>query len=88
MPSEENIPYIDSSLLKWSEDSVYLLGEGSFGRLYGGRYNGSPAATRVLKRPNTSDNYLGYYQEAGSAAMRQLHREIHRFNDIRHIYII
>ena len=56
--------------------------------MYLGRYNGSTAAIKVLKRPIISNNYSDDYQEAESADMKQHHREIRRFSDIRHAYII
>ena len=75
-------------MLKWSEDSEYLLGEGSFDRLYRKRNNASPPAIQVLKRPNISDNYGEDYQETGSASMGHHHRDICLFNYIKHSSII
>ena len=74
--------------MKWSEGSEYLLSEGYFGRVYRERYNGSPTATKVLKRPTISDNYTGDYQEGEIAAMRQHYRELRRFHNIRNAYNI
>ncbi|XP_041922182.1 mitogen-activated protein kinase kinase kinase 3-like isoform X1 [Alosa sapidissima] len=40
------VPYVDSSLIKY--DERLLLGEGTFGQVYGGSYQGTPAAVKRI----------------------------------------
>lgn len=40
------VPYVDKALIKYGEEN--LLGEGTFGKVYQGSFQGTPAAVKKI----------------------------------------
>lgn len=89
MPSDDDIALVDRRRLRWEPtDSNTLLGEGSFGIVYSGRFNGTPVAIKVIKRPPPAENASDDDRLREHAALKQHRREIHRFKVVQNPYII
>lgn len=87
MPTGDGIPPIDNSRLTWN--TTDLLGEGSFGIVYRGLYNGVPVAIKVLKRsPRNHANLSSHDNQQQIAALKQHRREINRFRAVQNPFII
>lgn len=89
MPSEDDIPSVDRGRLRWSTGADSLLGEGSFGRVYRGTWDGATVAIKVIRRPAPDERKTSEEQRAAeAAAMKQHRREIHRFRVVQNPNII
>lgn len=88
MPSDVDIPVLDHSRLVWRTEEDSLLGEGSFGIVYRGTWNGTPVAIKIVKPARNDQTNNEKYKEPETAAIRQHRREIHRLAAIHNPYII
>lgn len=88
MPSSDGIDLVDRDRLLWDTSRESLLGEGSFGLVYRGKFNGTPVAIKVVKRPPSESNETEDYRVRVNAALKQHRREIHRFRMVRNPHII
>lgn len=87
MPFEDEIPPLDQKRLRWDSAPNSLLGQGSFGMVYKGKWNGTPVAIKVVKPARVQSHYKEY-DAAESAALKQHRREIHRLMVVHNPFII
>lgn len=88
MPSDVDIPLVDHKRLVWKTEEESLLGQGSFGIVYRGTWNGTPVAIKIVKPARNDQTSNGKDKEPETAAIRQHRREIHRLAAIHNPYII
>lgn len=87
MPSGVEIPFMDSSRLRWETSPNSLLGQGSFGIVYRGTWNNVPVAIKVIK-PSKIEPSSEEERAAEGNAMKQHRREWHRLRAVQNPYII
>lgn len=89
MPSDVDIQEVNRDRLVWNTNQGSVLGQGSFGVVYLGAFDGSPVAIKVVKpsvrTANLSDETNA---EAEASALKQHRREIHRLAAMRNPYVI
>ncbi|KAL2082783.1 hypothetical protein ACEWY4_022601 [Coilia grayii] len=70
-----HVPFVDSSLIKYDES--FLLGEGSFGQVYAGSYQGTPAAVKRIMFGGAKVNEKDIHHEI-NVSLRLSHPNIVR----------